>query len=91
MEQPDAFPFSWKILGNPVYEKITLEIQSENPEEIDYRVIGIDGKTTAGSGRIFTHGKSRVDIDVSGLTAGKYIIQLQQKDNTDNKVFVKME
>lgn len=91
VDETTAFPFHWQILGNPVHEKITLEIQSENPEEIDYRVVGIDGKTTAVSGRIFTHEKSRVAIELSGLPAGNYIMQLIHEGRTDQKIFMVTE
>lgn len=84
----EELPFQWRILGNPVNTKITLEITSETPKDIDYRVLGANGDFTAVSGRLYAAETSLVDIDVSTLGLGNYIIQLIYKNKIYQKSFL---
>jgi hypothetical protein len=69
---------------NPVHSVLTLDVRNLNEDKIDVAILDIQGKQHYRNTYNVTGGK-KIDIDMSALPAGNYILKIITRDNTINK------
>lgn len=86
----DNFVIS-EIYPNPVNDKLTFEINSRTNFSAHLRIIDIFGKTVYKDILSVDDESSTINIDVSMLSNGLYMLQLQNKETLENiiKKFIK--
>ena len=85
IEENDS-EFSFGIYPNPIIagENISLEYELKSRSEVSYSILSVDGKLLSeASGHTQLAGFHRSSVDVSALSAGTYLLQL----NINKQVF----
>jgi len=77
----------FRIYPNPVKNLITVELQSNQPEEGLINIFSFQGELILES---FMNGQKKVNIDVSNLSSGIYFIQCLSKGSIGTKKFILM-
>ncbi|RLD25350.1 MAG: hypothetical protein DRI54_05025, partial [Bacteroidetes bacterium] len=66
------------LFPNPVKDHLTLEINLEESREIGFRILNLNGQVMlAESAQKYNTGSQVINIDMSSLTTGTYLMQLE--------------
>jgi aminopeptidase N len=78
---------SFTFLPNPANNKLNLSFSSNNQLTRSIKILDLNGKV-----RIFhTSDLNRFALDISGLSAGSYILQIEEANATFSKKFIKQD
>ena len=66
------------LYPNPVKDHLTLEINLEQSREIGFRILNLNGQVMLSEGvRKYNAGAQVINIDMSSLITGTYLMQLE--------------
>jgi hypothetical protein len=78
------------LFPNPAHEIVRLQINSVNPELFEINIFDISGRLIQNEGNFWTNGGENVlDINVSSLNPGIYIIQISSATSNLSTRFIK--
>ena len=79
-----------KLYPNPVNDKVTFEFSLNKPSTIKVNVFDITGRMVKYYDLgIQNAGNNKSNLNLSELSAGTYILQLQTKEGSFSKKFIK--
>lgn len=78
-----------RLFPNPVAGQLQLEFRMEQPGEAQYRIVNPEGRQLRSQNLNLGAGAQRLEIPVSELPAGMYVLQLQHNGRLTTTRFVK--
>ena len=75
---------------NPVRDQLTLEIDSETNDMVDYRISSAIGQTFDHGKLLLQKGTNKLSRTISNIPAGHYVLTLSSKTSTQSMSFIKL-
>ena len=86
---PDLTQKRLELYPNPANEEMTLEVSSEQNENINYFIYDSFGRLMMEKSSSVKKGVSQLKIDVSNLKTGVYMVRLSKDGTSEGKMFMK--
>ena len=82
--------FNFKLYPNPVNDKITVQFELIERADVSVEIKNVLGQTvTTNSIDTFEKGKNQIEVDLSGLSPGLYLIQLHSGNKSSSRKIIK--
>jgi hypothetical protein len=75
---------------NPVREKLTLEVDSDNDEMAEFSVLSAFGQTSSHGRLMLQKGINKLDQTIAGMPAGQYVLTVSSKTFRQSVSFIKL-
>jgi hypothetical protein len=75
---------------NPVREKMTLEVDSDNDEMAEFSVLSAFGQTSSHGRLMLQKGINKLDQTIAGMPAGQYVLTVSSKTFRQSVCFIKL-
>ncbi len=86
---PDLTQKRIELYPNPANEEMTLEVSSEQNENINYFIYDSFGRLMMEKSNSVKKGVSQLKIDVSNLKTGVYMVRLSKDGTSEGRMFMK--
>lgn len=86
----DPGGFTWKIIQNPVVNELRVSLESDQSLKLKYHVIDAGSSRLLITGeKAFTQGRSILQMPLTNLANGMYILTIISGKQTVTKLFMK--
>jgi hypothetical protein len=82
--------YSTKLYPNPTSNTVTVEFNAENNENLNVRMLNLNGQDVLEPTRIPSKGKNIITLDVSSLPRGAYFMQITGDSGTASRKLIKL-
>jgi hypothetical protein len=86
----NADAYSTKLYPNPTSNTVTVEFNAENNENLNVRMLNLNGQDVLEPTRIPSKGKNIITLDVSSLPRGAYFMQITGDSGTASRKLIKL-
>ncbi len=88
----EVFPgFEVQVSPNPAAERVTVQLKNSNGKAVHFYLFGQNGKLVRSWEQSFPAGEGKLEIELAGLTAGVYYLEVESEGGRTKTRFVKLK